>query len=64
MVTLLFLLALAALLGAVALFVSDARERSTETDNTDTTAAPAEKDEARTDAPAEKPMKSLSLIHI
>ena len=61
MVTLLFLLALAALLGAVALFVSDARERSAETgntDSTDTTAAPAEKDEARTDAPAEKPVKS------
>ncbi|WP_288865631.1 hypothetical protein [uncultured Corynebacterium sp.] len=61
MVTLLFLLALAALLGAVALFVSDARERSAETGNTDsaaTTAAPAEKDEARTDTPAEKPVKS------
>ena len=46
MVTLLFLLALAALLGAVALFVSDARERTAEPDNTgstDTTAAPAEK---------------------
>lgn len=49
MVTLLFLLALAALLGAVALFVSDARERTAEPDNTgstdssDTTAVPAEK---------------------
>lgn len=58
MVTLLFLLALAALFGAVALFVSDARDRSAETDNTDTTAAPAEKEDARTDAPSGKPVKS------
>ena len=69
MVTLLFLLALAALLGAVALFLSDARERSAGTnsrvakdadgaDGADTTAAPAEKEEARTDAPSGKPVKS------
>ena len=57
MVTLLFLLALAALLGAVALFVSDARERTAEIDNTDSTGSTE-----TTAAPAEKPVKSRAPV--